>query len=104
MVIRRRSSRRSPVEAKDAVTNAASAALEAEPDLRIRTSVGEGDAARTLLEVGKDATAIVIGNRRLGGVKGLLLGSVGVAWPPTTTVALSSSAVIRARAGRRRRR
>ena len=35
-------------EAKDAVTNAASAALEAEPDLRIRTSVGEGDAARTL--------------------------------------------------------
>ena len=65
-------------EAKDAVTNAASAALEAEPDLRIRTSVGEGDAARTLLEVGKDATAIVIGTRRLGGVKGLLLGSVGV--------------------------
>jgi nucleotide-binding universal stress UspA family protein len=65
-------------EAKDAVTNAASAALEVEPDLRIRTSVGEGDAARTLLEVGKDATAIVIGTRRLGGVKGLLLGSVGV--------------------------
>ncbi|MFT4200710.1 universal stress protein [Gordonia sp. (in: high G+C Gram-positive bacteria)] len=65
-------------EAKDAVQKAAAAALEAEPDVRVRTSVGEGDAARTLLEVGKDATAIVIGTRRLGSVKGLLLGSVGV--------------------------
>ncbi len=65
-------------EAKDAVQQAAAAVLEAEPDVRVRTSVGEGDAARTLLEVGKDATAIVIGTRRLGGVKGLLLGSVGV--------------------------
>ncbi|GAB11263.1 putative Usp family protein [Gordonia araii NBRC 100433] len=65
-------------EAKEAVQKAAATALEAEPDVRVRTSVGEGDAARTLLEVGKDATAIVIGTRRLGSVKGLLLGSVGV--------------------------
>ncbi|QKT06473.1 universal stress protein [Gordonia sp. X0973] len=65
-------------EAKTAVQAAAAAALEAAPDVRVRTSVGEGDAARTLLEVGKDATAIVIGTRRLGSVKGLLLGSVGV--------------------------
>ncbi|GED97023.1 universal stress protein [Gordonia crocea] len=65
-------------EAKDAVKSAAAAVLEAEPDVRVRTSVGEGDAARTLLEVGKDATAIVIGTRRLGSVRGLLLGSVGI--------------------------
>ncbi|GAA3022148.1 universal stress protein [Gordonia defluvii] len=65
-------------EAKDAVKQAAAAALEAAPDVRVRTSVGEGDAARTLLEVGKDATAIVIGTRRLGSVRGLVLGSVGV--------------------------
>ncbi|GAC68651.1 universal stress protein [Gordonia soli] len=71
-------------DAGDAVRAAAEVAKEVAPDLPISTSIAEGDAARVLLELGKDTTAIVLGTRGLGSVKGLFLGSV------STTVAAHS--------------
>lgn len=63
-------------DASDAVHAAADAAKEAAPGVTVATSIVDGDAARVLLELGKDAAMIVVGTRRLGSVKGLFLGSV----------------------------
>ncbi|WP_374610483.1 universal stress protein [Gordonia sp. (in: high G+C Gram-positive bacteria)] len=63
-------------DASDAVHAAADAAREAAPGVTVATSIVDGDAARVLLELGKDAAMIVVGTRRLGSVKGLFLGSV----------------------------
>ncbi|MDL9938252.1 universal stress protein [Gordonia sp. ABSL1-1] len=71
-------------DASDAVHAAATVAKEAAPDVALETSIVDGDAARALLELGKDASAIVLGTRGLGSVKGLFLGSV------STTVAAHS--------------
>ncbi|MBD0862197.1 universal stress protein [Gordonia sp. zg691] len=68
-------------DASDAVHTAADVAKEAAPTVTVATSIVDGDAARVLLELGKDAAMIVVGTRRLGSVKGLFLGSV------STTVA-----------------
>lgn len=68
-------------DATDAVHAAAAIAKEAAPDVTVQTTLVEGDAARALLELGKDAGTIVLGTRGLGSVKGLFLGSV------STTVA-----------------
>ena len=51
---------------------------EQRPDA-LTTSVREGTAARVLLAVGKDASALVVGSRGHGGFAGLLLGSVSSA-------------------------
>ena len=63
-------------DASDAVHAAADAAKDAAPGVTVATSIVDGDAARVLLELGKDAAMIVVGTRRLGSVKGLFLGSV----------------------------
>ena len=63
-------------DASDAVHEAAAVARETAPGLEIETSIADGDAARVLIELGKDASAVVIGTRGLGSVKGLFLGSV----------------------------
>ena len=65
-------------DATDAVQSAAAAAKEVAPDITIHTSIVDGDAARVLLELGKDAALIVVGTRKLGSVKGLFLGSVSI--------------------------
>ncbi|NDZ97167.1 universal stress protein [Streptomyces sp. SID6673] len=68
-------------DAADAVHDAAALAKEVAPGVAPQTSLVEGDAARALLELGKDAGTIVLGTRGLGSIKGLFLGSV------STTVA-----------------
>ncbi len=65
-------------DAADAVHAAAEVAKEVAPGVTVHTTLVEGDAARALLELGKDAGAIVLGTRGLGTVKGLFLGSVSV--------------------------
>ncbi|MGW0455369.1 universal stress protein [Gordonia sputi] len=65
-------------DATEAVQSAAAAAKEVAPDVTIHTSIVDGDAARVLLELGKDAALIVVGTRKLGSVKGLFLGSVSI--------------------------
>lgn len=65
-------------DATDAVQSAAAAAKEVAPDVTIHTSIVDGDAARVLLELGKDAALIAVGTRKLGSVKGLFLGSVSI--------------------------
>ncbi|OPX09522.1 universal stress protein UspA [Gordonia sp. i37] len=71
-------------DATDAVHAAADVAKAVAPDLTIHASIVDGDAARVLLELGKDEAAIVLGTRGLGSIKGLFLGSV------STTVAAHS--------------
>ncbi|MFT4127551.1 MAG: universal stress protein [Gordonia sp. (in: high G+C Gram-positive bacteria)] len=68
-------------DATDAVRAAAALAEETAPGLTVHSSIVAGDAARVLLELGKEASTIVLGTRGLGSVKGLFLGSV------STTVA-----------------
>ncbi|MDL9945777.1 universal stress protein [Gordonia sp. ABSL11-1] len=63
-------------DATDAVHAAAELAKEAAPGVSVQTTLVEGDAARALLELGKDAGTIVLGTRGLGSIKGLFLGSV----------------------------
>ena len=65
-------------DATDAVHSAASVAKEVASDVTVHTSIVDGDAARVLLELGKDASMIVVGTRKLGSVRGLFLGSVSI--------------------------
>lgn len=65
-------------DATDAVTEAADLARRAADGVQVSSSIVEGDAARVLLELGKDAGTIVLGTRGLGSVRGLFLGSVSV--------------------------
>ncbi|MDY6810586.1 MAG: universal stress protein [Actinomycetota bacterium] len=65
-------------DATDAVHAAAELAKQTAPSVTLHTSTAEGDAARVLLELGKDAGTIVLGTRGLGSIKGLFLGSVSV--------------------------
>ncbi len=53
-------------DASDAVHAAAAVAKEVAPNVSVATSIVDGDAARVLLELGKDAAMIVVGTRRLG--------------------------------------
>lgn len=63
-------------DASDAVNAAVAVAKEAAPSVTAQGSITDGDAAHVLLELGKDASAIVLGTRHLGSVRGLFLGSV----------------------------
>ena len=51
-------------------------ALSIAPDIRIGHAVAEGSPIDMLLEMSNDATMIVMGSRGLGGLSGMVLGSV----------------------------
>jgi nucleotide-binding universal stress UspA family protein len=66
------------------------------PELIIETQVIEGDAAKVLEHEAKGADLLVVGNRGLGGVSGLVLGSVGmhcVSHAPCPVVVLRAKTV-----------
>ena len=54
-------------------------AKEVAPDLEIGHTVAEGSPIDMLLGLSKDATMIVMGSRGLGGLSGMVLGSVSAA-------------------------
>ncbi|QPK83185.1 universal stress protein [Corynebacterium qintianiae] len=58
------------------VDGARELALSVAPDIKIGHSVAEGSPIDMLLEMSHDATMIVMGSRGLGGLSGMVLGSV----------------------------
>lgn len=54
-------------------------ALEVAPDLEIDHTIAEGSPIDMLLDLSKEATMIVMGSRGLGGLSGMVLGSVSAA-------------------------
>ena len=54
-------------------------AKEVAPDIEIGHTVAEGSPIDMLLDLSKDATMIVMGSRGLGGLSGMVLGSVSAA-------------------------
>lgn len=66
------------------------------PKLILETQVIEGSAAKALEEASQGADLLVVGNRGLGGVSGLLVGSVGmhcVSHAPCPVVVLRAKTV-----------
>ncbi|MEU3889693.1 universal stress protein [Streptomyces sp. NPDC029041] len=61
------------------VASAAERAGRRNPDVKVSTDVLLADATDALLHEGNNATALITGSRGRGGLKGLLLGSVGLA-------------------------
>lgn len=66
-------------EASDVISAAAERAREFAPAVRLSSEVSHEDAASALLDRGRNAFALVLGDRGLGGLSGLLLGSVSLA-------------------------
>lgn len=58
------------------IDDAREIALSVNPDLRIGHAVAEGSPIDMLLEMSRDAAMIVMGSRGLGGLSGMVLGSV----------------------------
>ncbi|UIZ92074.1 universal stress protein [Corynebacterium sp. CNCTC7651] len=58
------------------IDDAREIALQVAPDLRIGHAVAEGSPIDMLLEMSRDAGMIVMGSRGLGGLSGMVLGSV----------------------------
>ncbi|MER7481524.1 universal stress protein [Streptomyces sp. NPDC126510] len=67
------------VPADHIVASAAERAGRRNPDVKVSTDVLLADATEALLHEGNNATALITGSRGRGGLKGLLLGSVGLA-------------------------
>ncbi|MFJ9566209.1 universal stress protein [Streptomyces fuscichromogenes] len=67
------------VLAEHIVASAADRAARREPDVKVTTDILPEDAVDTLLREGDNACALVVGSRGRGEIKGLLLGSVGLA-------------------------
>lgn len=66
-------------ETMQKVDDAREVALEVAPELRIGHAVAEGSPIDMLLEMSRDAGMIVTGSRGLGGLSGVVLGSVSAA-------------------------
>ncbi|MHA2790053.1 universal stress protein [Corynebacterium sp. S7] len=66
-------------ETLDKVEAAREIALEVAPDIKIGHTIAEGSPIDMLLEMSKDVTMIVMGSRGLGGLSGMVLGSVSAA-------------------------
>ncbi|ARP68640.1 universal stress protein [Streptomyces pluripotens] len=67
------------VLAEHIVASAADRAQRRNPDVKVTTDVVAEDAAAALVRAGDEASALVTGSRGRGQLKGLLLGSVGLA-------------------------
>ncbi|KOG37101.1 universal stress protein [Streptomyces resistomycificus] len=67
------------VLAEHIVASAAERAGRRDPDVKVTTEIVPEEASSALLHEGNNATALVTGSRGRGGLKGLLLGSVGLA-------------------------
>ncbi|MEU8457131.1 universal stress protein [Streptomyces griseoaurantiacus] len=61
---------------------------ERHPGLRVETEAVEGGVVRALTEAGESATLVVVGHRDLGGLAGLVLGSVSLRLAAKTRVPL----------------
>ncbi|GAB2448932.1 hypothetical protein GCM10027162_52750 [Streptomyces incanus] len=66
-------------EAADVIGAAAERARKTAPTVPLSSEVVREDAARALVGEGRNAFALVLGPRGLGGLSGMLLGSVGLA-------------------------
>lgn len=64
------------VEATEKIDAAREIALEVAPDIKIGHTIAEGSPIDMLLELGKTVTMIVMGSRGLGGLSGMVMGSV----------------------------
>ncbi|MER5915641.1 universal stress protein [Streptomyces sp. NPDC001982] len=67
------------VMAEHLIGSAAERARRRDPAVKVTTAIAPEEAAEALLREGNEATALVTGSRGRGGLKGLLLGSVGLA-------------------------
>lgn len=63
-------------ETMQKIDDARAVALEVAPDLKIGHAVAEGSPIDMLLEMSRESTMIVMGSRGLGGLSGMVLGSV----------------------------
>lgn len=61
------------------IADAREIALEVAPDIKIGHTVAEGSPIDMLLDLSKESTMIVMGSRGLGGLSGMVLGSVSAA-------------------------
>ncbi|MFS4092986.1 universal stress protein [Streptomyces sp. AF1A] len=66
------------VLAEHIVASAADRAERRNPDVKVTTDIVPQDAVDALVRAGDEAFALVVGSRGRGGLKGLLLGSVGL--------------------------
>ncbi|STC69073.1 universal stress protein [Corynebacterium pilosum] len=66
-------------ETLDKIEAARAVAHEVAPDIKIGHTIAEGSPIDMLLEMSKDVTMIVMGSRGLGGLSGMVLGSVSAA-------------------------
>ena len=66
-------------ETLDKIEAARKIALEVAPDIKIGHTVAEGSPIDMLLEMSNDVTMIVLGSRGLGGLSGMVMGSVSAA-------------------------
>lgn len=67
------------VMAENIVGTTAERARRRDPDVKVSTEIVPEDAASALLHAGNNASALVTGSRGRGELKGMLLGSVGLA-------------------------
>ncbi|GGJ06555.1 universal stress protein [Streptomyces brasiliensis] len=67
------------VMAEHVVGSAAERARRHDPSVTVTTAIVPDEAAEALVREGNEATALVTGSRGRGGLRGLLLGSVGLA-------------------------
>lgn len=63
-------------ETREKIDDAESIARRIAPDLRMSFEIREGSAIDLLLELSRDAAMIVMGSRGLGGLSGMVMGSV----------------------------
>lgn len=66
-------------ESQEKIEEARTVAHEVAPDIKIGYTIAEGSPIDMLLELSNDVTMIVMGSRGLGGLSGMVMGSVSAA-------------------------